>query len=361
MKKLAAIGRIWYYIPMDFIATVKQKARELNKRIVFPETFDPRTLKAIKIIVKEELARPVLLGEEEEIKTLAKKENISIDWSKIEFINPGDKGKQKQYSQALYKLRAGKGLTVEGAQKLIQDLNYFAVMVVQMNEADGLITGANVPSGQTYRPALQIIKTKEKFHKVSGVFFMVMENRLILFADCALNIDPNPHDLADIAIDTAGTARRFSIEPRVALLSYATNSTYDHPFVQKVKEAVKIIRGRQPGLMVEGEMQVDAALVPEVAKRKFPESKIAGRANVLIFPDLQSGNISYKLVERLAGAKAIGPILQGLKKPVNDLSRGCSTEDIVDLTAITACEAEDLEYELGHEEMSKEKLRSKET
>lgn len=345
---------------MDFIAKVKQKARELNKRIVFPETFDDRTLKAIAIIVNEGIARPVLLGKEPVIKAQAEKAGITIDWSKTEFVDIEDPKRLDRYAHALHELRRKKGMKLEEARKIVQDLNYFAVMMIALDEADGLVTGANVASGDTYRPALQIIKTKEKFHKVSGVFFMIMENRLILFADCALNIDPNSHDLADIAIDTAETARRFGIEPRVAILSFSTNSNKKHPFVHKVKEALKIIQYRRPDLLVEGEMQVDAALVPEVAKRKFPESQIAGTANVLIFPDLQAGNIAYKLVERLAGAKAIGPILQGLNKPVNDLSRGCSTQDIVDLTAITACEAEDLEYQLEHKDIFKEKLRTRE-
>lgn len=327
---------------MEFLKKIKTKARQLNKRIAFPEIQDPRTLKAIALIVEQQLAIPVLLGKEDTVKKQCEEENIEIDWSKVEFIDPQDPVYTEKYIAELLKLREKKGMTPEKAREWINNINYFAVMVVQCGDADGLVTGANVPSADTYRPALQIIKTKKKFHKVSGVFFMVMEDRLILFADCALNIDPNSHDLADIAIDSAETAKKFGIEPRVALLSYGTNSHYDHPYIQKVKEALRIVKDRAPDLMIEGEMQVDAALVPEVAARKFPESKIAGTANVLIFPDLQSGNIAYKLVERLAKAKAIGPILQGLNKPVNDLSRGCSTQDIVDLTAITACEAEEL-------------------
>lgn len=343
---------------MDFIAKIKQKARELNKRIVFPETFDNRTLKAIEIVIKEQIARPILLGKETEIKAQAQEAGINIDWSKTEVVDLEDKERLERYAQVLYKLRQKKGLKLKEAREWVKDINYFAVMMIELDEADGLVTGANVSSGDTYRPALQIIKTKEKFHKVSGVFFMIMENRLILFADCAINMDPNSHDLADIAIDTAETAKRFGIEPRIAMLSFSTNAPPKHPYVQKVKEALQIVKDRHPELLIEGEMQVDAALVPEVAKRKFPESKIAGQANILIFPDLQSGNIAYKLVERLAGAKAIGPILQGLNKPVNDLSRGCSVQDIVDLTAITACEANEMEYEIKHGEISKEQLRT---
>jgi phosphate acetyltransferase len=197
------------------------------------------------------------------------------------------------------------------------------------------------------RPALQIIGTKEKFHKVSGIFFMILENRLLLFADCAINIDPNSTELAEIAIDTAETAKRFGIEPKIAMLSFSTNGSAKHPDADKVREAVQMIKYKRPELIVDGEMQVDAALVPEISQRKFPNSKIKGEANVLIFPDLQSGNIAYKLVERLAKAEAIGPILQGLNKPVNDLSRGCSFQDIADLAAITACEAQELTHEFG--------------
>ena len=332
---------------MDFISVIKQKAKSLAKTIVFPETFDDRTLKAIEIILKEETCHPVLLGKEAVIKEQAQKADLKIDWEKVTFIDLEDPERLAKYAQALFEMRKSKGLTLEDAQKLVRDRNYFAVMVVQMDEADGLVSGANASTGDTVRPALQIIKTKEKFHKVSGIFFMVLEKRLLLFADCAVNIDPNSHDLADIAIDTAETAKRFGIDPKIAMLSFSTNGSAKDPHVDKVREAIAIAKDRHPELMIEGEMQVDAALVPEIAKRKFPKSQIAGNANVLIFPDLQAGNISYKLVERLAGAKAIGPILQGLKKPVNDLSRGCSYQDIADLAAFTACEAQELEYEIG--------------
>ncbi len=329
---------------MDFIAKVKQKAKKLNKSIVFPETHDDRTLQAIETILQEETAHPILLGKEDTIKAQAAKATAKIDWNKVTFIDLEDKERRKRYAQELFKLRGKKGMTLEDAEKIVQDPSYFSVMMVQMDEADGLIAGAAASSDSVLRPALQIIRTKEKFHKVSGVFFMIMEQRLILFADCAVTIDPNSHDLADIAIDTAETAKRFGLEPRVALLSFTTNAKSKHPHVLKMKEAFKIAKDKAPDLLIEGEMQVDAALVPNVAKRKFPGSKVAGQANVLIFPDLQAGNIAYKLVERLGGAKAIGPILQGLNKPVNDLSRGCKAEDIVALTAITACEAEEMQY-----------------
>jgi phosphate acetyltransferase len=329
---------------INLIQDIKQKAKSLNKKILFPESFDDRTLKAVESILKDQTVQPVLLGKEAVIKEQANKLGLHIDWNKVGFIDQTDPALQEKYAAALFELRKNKGMTLDEAKKLVEDINYFAVMVVEMNEVDGLVSGATSSTGSTVRPALQIIKTKEKFHKVSGIFFMVMENRLLLFADCAVNIDPNSHDLADIAIDTAETAKRFGIEPKVAMLSFSTNGSAKHPMVDKVREAILLIKDRRPDLIIDGEMQVDAALVPEVAARKYPKSKIQGDANILIFPDLQSGNIAYKLVERLAKAKAIGPILQGLKKPVNDLSRGCSAEDIADLAAFTACEAQELSY-----------------
>lgn len=330
---------------LNFLKSVKEKARSLNKNIVFPETFDERTLRAVETILLEGTANPVLLGKAAEIKRHAEQLGLEIDWNMVKFIDLEDPERLKKYAEALYELRKEKGLTREEADKMMRDLNYFGVMVVQMGEADGLISGANASTGATVRPALQIIKTKEKFHKVSGIFFMVMEKRLLLFADCAINIEPNSHDLADIAIDTAETAKRFGIEPKIAMLSFSTAGSAKHPLVEKIQEATQLVRFRRPDLIIDGEMQVDAALVPSIAKKKFPTSKIKGDANILIFPDLQSGNIAYKLVERLAGAEAIGPILQGLKKPVNDLSRGCSWRDIADLAAITACEAEEVQYD----------------
>ncbi len=211
--------------------------------------------------------------------------------------------------------------------------------MVYMELADGMVTGTTFPTDDSIRPALQIIKTEEKFHKVSGIFFMVLEKRLLLFADAAITINPNSHDLVDIAVDTAETAKKFGIKPRVAMLSFSTKGSADHPLVDKVQEAVRMLKYERPDIIVDGDLQVDAALVPKVAKKKCPKSPIQGDANILIFPDLESANIAYKLVERLAKAKAIGPLLQGLKKPVNDLSRGCSYQDIVNVTAFTVCES----------------------
>jgi len=212
--------------------------------------------------------------------------------------------------------------------------------MVHLNNADGLVSGSVHSTADTVRPALQIIKTKEQFHKVSSLFLMILQERLLIFADSAIMINPDAKDLAEIAIDTVETAKKFNIEPKVAFLSFSTHGSAKHPMVEKVTEATAIAQAKKPEVLFEGDLQVDAALVPEVAKLKCPNSKIKGDANVLIFPDLQSGNIAYKLVERLAKASAVGPIIQGLNKPVNDLSRGCSVQDIVDVTAITAVEAQ---------------------
>lgn len=322
-----------------FIKKIHSLARKNPKRIVFPEGEEEITLKAIEEILKLKLAYPILIGSQTKIKSKAKKLKIKINFQKIKIVDPQTSKFTEKYIKDLYELRKEKGLTPNEAKKLItQDINYFGSMMVHNNDADGMITGTLVPTHDSLRPALQIIRTKEKFHKVSGIFFMVLEKRLLLFADAVVTITPDAHDLMDIAIDTAETARKFGIKPKIALLSFSTKGSNDHPLIDKIREAVAMIHDKRPDLIVDGELQVDSALVPEVARKKCPKSPIQGDANVLIFPDLQSANIAYKLVERLARAAAIGPLLQGLKKPVNDLSRGCSYKDIVDITAFTVCE-----------------------
>lgn len=329
---------------LNFIQSVKDKAREEPQKIVFPEGEEERILRATEVILQEKTAHPILIGNPNKIKGNIQELGLKIDLNQVPIENPTNSEKLTEYAAKLYEIRQAKGMTEEEALQTIQKINYFGTMMVHLDEADGLISGTTYSTADTIRPALQIIKTKEKFHKVSGFFFMVMEKRLLMFADAAVTINPNSYDLADIAIDTAETAKRFGIEPRIAMLSFSTAGSARHPYVEKVQEATKMVRHKKPELIVEGEMQVDAALVPEVCARKFPKSKIQGNANILIFPNLDSANISYKLVERLAGAKAIGPLLQGLKKPINDLSRGCSFQDIVDLAAIATIEARELDY-----------------
>lgn len=333
---------------MTFIEEIKKRARKLNKIILLPESTDERVIKAIEIIQNDQTITPALIGNRIDAEKLAKKIGANIKWSKVKFFDPKNKSLLKKYATELYEIRKAKGLTLSDAQKLVEDINYFAVITLHLNKVDGIVSGATGSTAETVRPALQIIKTKEKFHKVSSIFFMVLEKRTLLFADCAINIEPDAHELADIAIDTAETAKRFGIKPRIAMLSFSTNGSAKHPKVDKVHEAVQMIKYRKPKLIVDGEMQVDAALIPEISVRKFPNSTVKGDANILIFPDLQSGNIAYKLVERLAHAKAIGPILQGLQKPVNDLSRGCSAQDIADLAAFTACESVETKYKISH-------------
>ncbi|MBU1992268.1 MAG: phosphate acetyltransferase [Patescibacteria group bacterium] len=329
---------------LPFVKAIREKAQEYPQRIVFPEGVEERILMATRKLTSDNIAIPILIGPEKTIKRNAEKFGIHIDFSKVEIHDPATSKKTKEFAKAFYELRKSKGITEEDAAKAMQDINYFGTMMVHTDEVDGMVSGTTFSTADTIRPALQIIKTKKAFHKVSGVFFMVLEGRLLLFADCAITIDPNSHELKEIAIDTAETAKRFGIEPRIAMLSFSTGGSASHPNVSKVREAVKMVQYERPDILVEGEMQVDAALVPDVCERKFPSSKLKGDANVLIFPNLEAGNIAYKLVERLAGAKAIGPILQGMKKPVNDLSRGCSYKDIVNVTAFTVCEAQELDY-----------------
>jgi len=321
-----------------FINQVHALARKNPKHIVLPEGNEPRMLQAVEEILEKQIAKLTLLGKPTEIKNLAKKLKLKIDWKKVEIIDPEKSPLREKYIKGYYELRKLKGVTEKMAKETMKNYNYFGTMMIQLGDADGMVTGTQHATSESVRPALEIIKTKEKFHKVSGIFFMVLEKRLMLFADAAVTVDPDAHDLVDIAIDTAETAKRFGIKPKVALLSFSTKGSAKHPFCDKVKEATAMINYQRPDLLVDGELQVDAAIVPDVAKRKCPNSPLKGEANILIFPTLEAANIAYKLVERLAKAKAIGPLLQGLKRPINKLSRGCNYKDIVNVTAFTVCE-----------------------
>lgn len=332
---------------IDLLEVMKAQAKKIQSYIAYPEALDPRTLEAMEIILREKTAKPLLIASRTQIEAKIAEFKLQLNPDHIQILDPTDPQIMERYVEELFKLRKDKGMTKDEAAKEMQDPNYMGVMAVHLKEADGMISGAVGTTAMTARPALQIIGTKEKFHKVSGLFFMIFENRLLFFADCAISPDPNSHDLADIAIDTAETAKRFGITPKIAMLSFSTNGSAKHPSAEKVKEATGLVKDRRPDLTVDGEMQVDAALVPWVAKQKFPNSKVQGDANILIFPNLDAANIAYKLVERLAGAKAIGPMLQGLAKPINDLSRGCNAQDIADLTAITSCESVESTYELN--------------
>jgi len=320
----------------DFMNAIKEKAMSLQKTIILPETEDERVLIAAHKILSQKLAKLILIGKKEVIMQNAEKLNINLD--NAEIIDNQDSDLLNELGHAYFELRKHKDITIDEALEQVKDPNYFANMLLYKGRADGVVSGSISTTAETLRPALKIIKTKNT-KKASSFFFMQLKGRLLIFADCAINILPTAEELAHIAIDTANNAKLFNIKPKVALLSFSTKGSGKHELVDKVKKAVEIAQELEPDLVLDGEMQVDAALLPEVCQRKCKNCNLHGQANVLIFPDLQSGNIAYKLVERLAKADAIGPITQGLNKPVNDLSRGCDVDDIVDVVAITAVQA----------------------
>ncbi len=338
----------------DFIAKIKARAKEDPKRIAFPESTEERTLKAIAHILEEGTAKPILIGKEEDIQKRI--EELGLRIKNIQFVNHlSEENKEhfEKYVNELYELRKEKGLTMEEAHEKMKDPVYYGTMMVHMGDADGMVSGAVHSTGHTVLPALQIIKSREKFHKISGAFFLKFREEIMLFADAAVTIEPDAKDLAEIAIDSARTAKRFGLEPKVALLSFSTKGSASHPLVKKVREATEIAKDKakdmMPDVVIDGEMQLDAAVEPWVAKIKCPDATIKGDANVLIFPDLQAANIGYKLATFFGHAEAIGPVLQGLRKPVNDLSRGCKVRDIVDITAMTVIEAQHIEVSVKQE------------
>ncbi len=330
---------------MNFIETIKERAHNNIKRIILPETMDERVLKAAEICQKEKIAEIILIGKKDEVLRTAKKANADIEG--IELIDPYKEKMTEELIREFYELRKEKGMTGEEARKIIlEDYMYYACMLIHKGYADGAVSGACHSTANTLRPALQIIKTAPNSKLVSAFFLMVVpdcqygHNGTFIFADSGLEQNPDPEKLAAIA---ASSAESFELltesKAIVAMLSHSTMGSAKHADVDKVVEATKIAKKEYPKLLLDGELQLDAAIVPEVAKSKAPESKVAGKANVLIFPDLDAGNIGYKLVQRLAKAEAYGPITQGIKKPVNDLSRGCNVDDIVGVVAITSVQA----------------------
>ncbi|HEY8423381.1 MAG TPA: phosphate acetyltransferase [Clostridia bacterium] len=319
---------------------IRGKAKAANKKIMLPEGEEPRIIEAAKIITKEKIARVVLVGNPQKIKELGG------DLDGIEIVDPSADKNREKYVEILYETRKSKGLTYEQAEKLALDPLYYSVLALKAADADGMVGGAIHSTGDTLRPALQIIKAAPGIKTISSFFLMILEgskygyNGAFLFADCGLNVNPDAEQLAEIAVTSAKNAKILTgMEPHVAMLSFSTKGSAKHELVDKVVLATQKAKELDPSLKIDGELQADAALVESVAKLKCPGSEVAGKANVLIFPDLNSGNIAYKLVQRLANAIAIGPICQGFNKPVNDLSRGCSVQDVVDAVAITAVQA----------------------
>lgn len=330
---------------MDFVSKMKELAKSDLRKIVLPEGNEERNLKAAQIIHGEKIAEVILVGNRNEIETNAEKFGVNIEGITIE--DPSTSERTKGYAEGLYELRKKKGVTQTMADNIIQDPMYFATMMVKNDDAHGMVSGAVHTTGDLLRPGLQIIKTAPGISVVSSFFIMLLKDRSfgedgqMLFADCAVNPNPNADELAAIAIATAESAQKLmKFEPKVAMLSFSSYGSAKHELVSKVVEATKKAQEMRPDLAIDGELQLDAAIVESVGKKKAAASPVAGKANVLVFPDLQAGNIGYKLVERLAGADAIGPICQGFAKPINDLSRGCSVEDIVNVVAITAVQAQ---------------------
>lgn len=331
---------------MNLIESIKSKSKNLQKRIVLPESYDERTLRAADIILGESLAQIVLIGDESEIQKKVDELGLS-NISNAQIIHPQQHTKKNEYIDLMVQLRKHKGLTPEAASNLIEDPLYLATLMIKSGDADGEVAGAANATGDVLRPAFQYVKTRKGISVVSGAFMMFLkdksfgENGLMIFADCAVHPDPTANELAEIAVSTAETTRAIAeIEPKVAMLSFSTKGSATHVMVDKVVEATETAKKMAPDLQIDGELQADAAIVEGIGKSKAPGSDIAGKANILIFPTLESGNIAYKLVQRLAHAEAVGPVLQGLAAPINDLSRGCSVDDIVNLVAITATQTE---------------------
>ena len=327
---------------MNLIDEIIAHAQADRQRIVLPEGTEARTLAAAERLIEDNIAEIVLLGNPEEIRATAGTLGLK-NIGKATIFNPVNDGKKQVYIDLLLQLRRSKGLTPEKAVQLVEDSLYFACLMIKAGDADGEVAGALNTTGNVLRPALQIIKTMPGITCVSGAFLMFTNNKafgedgVLLFADCAVKPEPTASELAQIAVASGQTARSLlNVEPRIAMLSFSTKGSASHETIDKIVEATRLAKEMEPGLMIDGELQADAAIVESIAVKKAPGSTVAGKANVLIFPSVESGNICYKLVERIAGIEAIGPILQGMAAPVNDLSRGCSVDDIYKLVVITA-------------------------
>jgi len=327
-----------------FIQQIIDTAKLTKRNIVLPEGNDERVLEAAKIINEEGIASIILLGDEQQIAAAFSSKGWKLDGIKV--INPSTSDKLQEYADTFYEMRKSKGITPEQALETVKEVSYFGTMIMQSGDADGMVSGAAHSTADTVRPALQVIKAAKKGATVSSFFIMDVNDKTYIFSDCALVVDPTAEQLADIAVDSAISAMAYDIPPKVALLSFSSyGSGGKCPMVEKVQKALELAKAKiaseypDKGIVIDGELQTDSAIVPDVAAKKAPESPLGGDARVLIFPDLNAANIGYKLVQRLAGAGAYGPVLQGLSKPVNDLSRGCYVEDIVGTVALTALQA----------------------
>ncbi|MGY6650295.1 phosphate acetyltransferase [Wenyingzhuangia sp. IMCC45574] len=328
--------------PKMFQYNMIDRANKTRKRVVLPEGNDPRVLEAASMLATLNIVDITLLGNPEEIKDKAKKSGIAVNYEKVKIIDPENSEYFDYFSDSFYELRKHKGMNLDTAKETMRDVSYFGTMMVHKGIVDGMVSGAVNTTQHTIRPALQFIKTKPDVSVVSSIFFMCMENRVAIFGDCAINPDPTAEQLAEIAISSADSAANFGIEPRVAMLSYSSGSSGKGAHVDKVRTATEIVKEKRPDLKIEGPIQYDAAVDQGVAKSKMPNSEVAGKATVLVFPDLNTGNNTYKAIQRETGALAIGPMLQGLNKPVNDLSRGCTVDDIFNTVIITAIQAQEL-------------------
>ncbi len=331
---------------MDLIEKIKLNAKREKRLVVLPEGTEPRTVEAADIVIREGLASIALIGDPERIGSMVSEKGFENVKRSATIIDPLDHPMKQHYIDMMVEIRKKKGLTREQAAELIENPLYLSVMMIKNGDADGEVAGADNATGDVLRPAFQYIKTAPGISVVSGAFIMILKDReygdngIMMFADCAVHPDPTDKELAEIAVATAGTYRDIvGGEPRVAMLSFSTKGSASHPMVDKVVNATRMAREMAPGILIEGELQADAAIVESIGRKKAPGSEIAGNANVLVFPTLETGNIAYKLVQRLAHAEAVGPVLQGMAAPINDLSRGCSVDDIVSLIAITANQA----------------------
>ncbi|MEU2179444.1 phosphate acetyltransferase [Streptomyces thermolilacinus] len=338
LLKRLSVARSGRVTPMMFEHELLEQARADRRRVVLPEGAEERVLRAADVLIRRDVCDLTLLGDPETIRKKAA--DLSIDLSGAQLIDPAASELRQRFAERYAALRAHKGVSVELAYDVVSDVNYFGTLMVQEGLADGMVSGSVHSTAATIRPAFEIIKTKPDAAIVSSVFFMCLADKVLVYGDCAVNPDPDAEQLADIAVQSAATAARFGVEPRIAMLSYSTGTSGSGADVDKVREATKLVRAAHPELRIEGPIQYDAAVEPSVAATKLPGSEVAGRATVLIFPDLNTGNNTYKAVQRSAGAVAVGPVLQGLRKPVNDLSRGALVSDIVNTVAITAIQAQ---------------------